>query len=61
MENMRENRNVDIIIPIYNAYEDLKLCLESIYKFTDLQYHRLILINDNNPDERIRQNKAVIL
>lgn len=52
---MRENRNVDIIIPIYNAYEDLKLCLESIYKFTDLQYHRLILINDNSPDERIRQ------
>ena len=52
---MKENKNVDIIIPIYNAYEDLKLCLESIYKFTNLQYHRLILINDNSPDERIRQ------
>ena len=46
--------NVDIIIPIYNAYEDLCLCLQSIYKYTDLTVNRLILINDNSPDERIK-------
>lgn len=47
-------KNVDIIIPIYNAYEDLVLCLESIYKHTELEKNRLILINDNSPDERIK-------
>ena len=47
-------RRVDIIIPIYNAFEDLQICLESLYKHTDLQKNRLILINDNSPDERIR-------
>lgn len=55
--DMRENwteKSADIIIPIYNAYEDLVKCLESIYKYTDLEKNRLILINDNSPDERIR-------
>lgn len=45
---------VDIIIPIYNAFEDLQICLESIYRHTDLKKNRLILINDKSPDERIR-------
>ncbi len=48
------NSSVDIIIPIYNAFEDLKLCLESVYKYTDLQKNRLILINDNSTDPNIR-------
>lgn len=46
--------NVDIIVPIYNAYEDLQICLKSIYENTDLQANRLVLINDNSPDERIK-------
>lgn len=45
---------VDIIIPIYNAFDDLQICLQSIYKNTDLKKNRLILINDNSPDERIK-------
>lgn len=45
---------VDIIIPIYNAYEDLQLCLASIKQYTDLSIHTLILINDNSPDKRIK-------
>lgn len=45
---------VDIIIPIYNAFEDLQVCLQSLYKNTNLGSNRLILINDNSPDERIR-------
>lgn len=44
---------VDIIIPIYNAFEDLQICLDSLYKNTDFDKNRLILINDNSPDERI--------
>lgn len=54
---MRENcvdKSVDIIIPIYNAYEDLVKCLESVYKYTNLKKNRLILINDNSSDERIK-------
>lgn len=45
---------VDIIIPIYNAFEDLQICLQSIYANTDLQKNRLILINDRSTDDRIR-------
>lgn len=53
MKQTYEGKCVDIIIPIYNAYDDLVLCLESIYKYTDLNKNRLILVNDNSPDERI--------
>ena len=49
------NKSVDIIIPIYNAADDLELCLESIYKHTDLERNRLVLINDNSPDPRIKE------
>lgn len=45
---------VDIIIPIYNAFEDLQICLQSIYGNTDLENNRLILVNDNSPDERVK-------
>lgn len=44
---------VDIIIPVYNGYEDLQLCIPSVKKYTDLTKHRVILINDCSPDERI--------
>lgn len=43
----------DIIIPIYNAFDDLKSCLESVYRHTNLEQNRLILINDNSSDLRI--------
>ena len=51
---MRKQQSIDIIIPIYNAFEELEICLESIYKNTNLEKNRLILINDNSPDERIK-------
>ena len=44
---------IDIIIPIYNAYEDLKHCIKSVKKYTDLTFDRLILINDCSPDKRV--------
>ena len=44
---------VDIIIPVYNGYEDLQLCIPSVKKYTDLTKNRVILINDCSPDERI--------
>lgn len=45
---------VDIIIPIYNAYDDLQICLQSVYQHTNLAENRLILINDSSSNERIR-------
>ena len=51
---MVENLKVDIIIPIYNAYDEVVRCIESIKKWTDLEKNRLILVNDNSPDERIK-------
>ena len=46
------NQKISIIIPIYNAYDDLIKCLESIFKYTQGNYE-LILINDNSSDYRI--------
>ena len=45
--------NVSIIIPIYNAYEDTKKCLISVFKNTSIPFN-LILINDNSTDGRIK-------
>lgn len=44
---------VDIAIPIYNAYEYTKECINSILKYTDLTKNGLILVNDKSPDERV--------
>lgn len=43
---------VDIVIPIYNAYEFTVQCIESILKYTDGEYN-LVLINDCSPDKRV--------
>ena len=46
-------KKVDIVVPIYNAYEYTEECIKSILKNTDLNTHTLVLINDKSPDERI--------
>ena len=46
-------KNIDVIVPIYNAYEFTEECIKSIIKNTDLNKHTLVLINDKSPDERI--------
>ena len=43
---------VDVIIPIYNAYEYTVKCIESVYKNTNSPYN-LYLINDCSTDDRI--------
>lgn len=50
---MKRTKGVDIIIPVYNALEDLKLCIESILKHTDLTLDRVILIDDKSPDPHV--------
>lgn len=46
-------KNIDIIVPIYNAYEYTEECIKSVIKNTDLSKHTLVLINDKSPDETI--------
>lgn len=46
-----ENK-ISIIVPIYNAYEDVKKCIESVLRYTTLDFE-LILVNDKSTDERI--------
>lgn len=46
-------KKCDVIIPIYNAYECVEACIESVLKNTDLTENGLILINDKSTDERI--------
>jgi GT2 family glycosyltransferase len=46
-------KSITIIIPVYNAYEELRDCLESLVKKTQTPY-RLLLIDDASTDVRIR-------
>ena len=48
-------KKVDIIIPVYNAYERLIICIDSVISCTDLGYHRLIFLDDYSSDERVRE------
>jgi len=45
---------IDIIIPIYNAFDDMVACLDSVSQHTTKEA-RIILINDCSTDERIVQ------
>jgi GT2 family glycosyltransferase/glycosyltransferase involved in cell wall biosynthesis len=45
-------RKVSIVVPIYNANDDTKKCIESVIKHTNIPYE-LILIDDCSSDERI--------
>ncbi len=46
-------KNVDIIVPVYNAFEYTEECIKSVIKNTDLNKHTLVLINDKSPDKNI--------
>ena len=43
----------DIIIPIFNAYDCLEECIDSVISNTDLVNNNLILIDDASTDERV--------
>ena len=50
----KDNLIVDIIIPIYNAYDYTKKCIETVWQNTDINYN-LYLVNDCSPDKRIHE------
>jgi GT2 family glycosyltransferase len=42
-----------IVMPVYNGYGYLRECVESIFRFTDLTTHTLIMIDDKSTDHRV--------
>lgn len=50
----RFDKTVDIILPIYNSYDSVKLCIESIFEASDLPF-KLFLVNDCSTDLNIRK------
>ena len=60
------SESVDIIICVYNAYEDVKKCIESVFHFTTPPY-RIIIIDDNSAEltknylENIAANNTNVL
>lgn len=52
MDSFREKTT--IIIPVYNAYEETKNCIDSVLENTKIPY-KLLLINDASTDSKIRE------
>lgn len=50
---MSSLRNCDIIIPVYNALEELMDCVESLEKHTEFIDTRIIIINDCSTDPNV--------
>ncbi len=50
--NTPKPQPIDILIPVYNGFEFLNPCLESIFRNTDLPFH-LYLADDASPDEKV--------
>jgi GT2 family glycosyltransferase len=46
--------SVTVIVPIFNAYEDTKRCLDSLLLYTDYR-HKILLMDDASTDERIAE------
>ena len=59
----------DVIIPIYNAYDCLSACIDSVINNTDLANNKIILVNDKSTDDRVlpllkkyaKNNKSIVL
>jgi len=46
---------VDVVIPVYGAADELRACLESVIRETDLTRHRLILVFDGPQDDEVEK------
>ena len=51
-KDLKAEYPIDVIVPIYNAYEDLERCLYSLFKHQDI--YRIILMDDCSTDKRVR-------
>lgn len=44
---------VNIVVPVFNAFDDVKRCLDHLAKHTSDQ-HRILIVDDKSTDERMR-------
>ena len=49
----QSTHRIDIVVPIYNAPDDVRRCVESVLSCTP-EPHRLILIDDASTDAGVR-------
>ncbi|MCW8090797.1 glycosyltransferase [Alteromonas sp. ASW11-130] len=49
------NKPVSIIVPIYNAYEEVRECIFSLLENVDLEVDSIILLDDNSSDPRVKK------
>ncbi len=52
---LRTAQRTAVIIPVYNAYEELRECIASVQEHTDLKKNRVIVIEDASTDVRVRE------
>jgi len=50
---MNRKLPIDVIVPVYNAHDDLVTCIASVRRHTRAESYRLVLIDDQSPDARI--------
>ncbi|MBP1173302.1 MULTISPECIES: glycosyltransferase [Paenibacillus] len=55
-----EVRSCDIIIPVYNAPEELEECVQSLFRYTNLKENRVVIINDCSPDSKVNEYLATL-
>ena len=53
-EKDRNKKKIAVIVPVYNAYEEFTLCMDSLLKTVNLKTTNILIINDNSPDNRIK-------
>lgn len=52
-ERTERDRAVTVIVPIYNAYDDVSACLTSLAKHTKKDGCKILMLDDASPDARI--------
>jgi glycosyltransferase involved in cell wall biosynthesis/GT2 family glycosyltransferase len=50
---LRATNPVTIVIPVYNAHDEVKNCIESVLRHTPMHDTEVIIINDGSTDSRI--------
>ncbi len=48
-------RDVDVIVPVYDGYEETRKCLQSVRQTIDPSWARLVIINDDSPNIELTQ------
>lgn len=56
MNHTNSSRKVTVVVPVYNDWDTLKLCIRSLKKYLDT-VHNVILVNDKGPDWKYLENR----